>query len=106
MNPARPTRQGVVAAISGFTPMRTGLLCDLCNAAFSEGDEVLVTLDHTEGRFEREWHARSTYCADHDIGPSEFGTNAVVRCEIGMVQGESAPLYNPEVVAFHEGGDN
>lgn len=96
----RATRQGVIAAISGFTPMLTGTLCDLCNTALAEGDDVRVTLDHHGG----EWVACSTYCADHDVGTHETITNAVAVCELGaVIGGRAAPLYNPEIVAFFDG---
>lgn len=99
MNPDAPTREGVVAAVSGFKPMLTGTVCDRCNAGLTQGDEVLVALDHHQGQ----WVACSTNCAEHDVETHETITNAVVRCELGpLFDGEHAPLYNPDVVEFRE----
>ena len=101
-HPNAPTEAGVVASISGFTPMLTGVVCDACNAGLAEGDDVLVTLDHTGN----EWTPTGTYCERHDLGlrESRICPNAVVECDLGgVLEGRAAPLYTPTVRAFDAG---
>lgn len=87
-------RESLIAHISGFKPATTGLVCDLCNAGFVEGDEVLVDAYFGDDG----WRLVRTYCVHHGDEPPSTGPSAVVCCEIGaVIDGEWAPLYNPEV---------
>jgi hypothetical protein len=82
-------------SISGFTPAQTGGLCDTCNAALAEGDEVYVYADWYEGN----WGLRRTACAScGDRLDDRELVEAIVKCELGYSQsGEFFPLHNPSV---------